>query len=445
MQKHLRIWCFTVLCLCCSQNLFTQDKLATIPEFSLKTLDGAAATPAIGSCQVIYFFDASLTKHKPALQVLNQLAYTFRMRNVQVAAVYSDFERLDKQEVAKLQEETSLLFPIYLDEGRQVLRKFQIKAAPAVFVADPQNALQYTNNAASLDFYEIKKNIELALGFIDKDSLGSYAIPSDSFVPDAAGQIVVADTERIAKSELVPTQPEPVSKHENQPLANNDKKPDPTTPTPDNTVKPVTSVNNNPDPATTTNKPGDKVVPPANNPAKVDNTVAQANAQPDTRSAIPLGLDPGLFATIAMNDTLGYKPVRLGLSHTVEDFMFFLVVDLWVKLIPLMIWGWGMLYTLSKLRRYQRMFYGFIGCFGLFAWNVWSLSMQIPYEICLLTPEIAYWKSLCFTFYQMLQNAVPMATAYSGWQPEIVMLSLFQCAVVIGLAGRCKQEQAAVA
>ncbi len=426
-SKNNLVWMACILLLCLA-TLSAQDN--KMPDFTVMTSDGKAVSPATGTVSVFFFFDAALASHKPALQALHQLAYAFRNHKLQVFAVYSDFAPVEAGELAKVVQELTLPFTIHSDLDRLALRKFGVQKSPALFIGDRAGNICYQANAA-ISYESLRRHTELAFGFTNKEDIAAQASKAPLFTPQAE---MTADTEKINKAMLL-AQEKPLTP-DKPPVTEPDKpvtKPDviPTDKPDPKPVTPDTQQGNEPKPVATNTAQTGKEQPVPHIPTTTGSFVERVKA----------AWNDATIAAVVMPDTLGSRPTQWGMSQTAEDAFIFMLLDLWIKLLPLTIWGWGILYCLGKMRRYRRMFFGFLGCFGMFVWHLWYVSLQIPYEFCLLMPELAQWKAVNVTLYGMLYEALPMASTCFSWKLETGLLFLFQCAVVIGIAGRFKNEK----
>lgn len=149
-----------------------------------------------------------------------------------------------------------------------------------------------------------------------------------------------------------------------------------------------------------------------------------------------------VLSGIISEKPLGYKPTDWGLTTNLQQAIFFAAIDIAIHLLPLIIWGWGMLFCLAKITRYRGMFYGFIACSGFGLWQALQILLRLPDEICILFPELWQYQQAAAQYYHHYFVAfLSPSVNVSAWKPELVLLLLLQIALIRGLAGRIKNEE----
>ena len=97
-------------------------------------------------------------------------------------------------------------------------------------------------------------------------------------------------------------------------------------------------------------------------------------------------------------------------------------------------WGWGMLYALSKVTKYKKMLLGAFGCLGMLVFHLYEGLNTLPNELFIIFPNFA--DSVAFKN-QILSSWEN--TGLSVYNTSFVLL--FQICVVAALTGRFKSEQ----
>ena len=479
MQHKVIFWLiflFTIMV----PSIVQSEPIEKIPDFSVYTIDGRSYQYKGNEAVCILFFDAAQQKNFQLFKSLNKISFAFRMYNLKVFAIYSDLERLEREEWQKNLKESHFDYlkqNIYQDtKERNVLKKFGLQKAPAIFIGNSKRKVVYQNTESQGFHYEnIKHHVKLALGVKSRNLLLSTA----AFIPKAK-LLAESEVPEPVKPEPVkpepvkpepvkpepvkpePVKPEPVKPEpvKPEPVKPEPVKPEPVKPEPvkPEPVKPepVKPEPVKPEPVKPEPVKPEPVKPEPVKPEPVKpEPVKPEPVKPEPVKPEPVKPEPvtavsqkdskvkslkGIFDT--KSDTLGQRPLRWNLAKTPEDMLFFLVVDLLVMLTPIFIWGWGMLYTLGKIKRYRGMFIAFIGCLGFFAFHLWYLSLRIPYQICFLLPELSMIKIQATKGYQICHNLIPIpARLYLN--VEMLGLILFQCALIKGIAGKIKDEEKA--
>jgi hypothetical protein len=80
------------------------------------------------------------------------------------------------------------------------------------------------------------------------------------------------------------------------------------------------------------------------------------------------------------------------------------------------------------------MFLAFLGCFGFFLLYIVYLSLQIPFEFCILSPHLWKWKTVIYEYYHL----------FSPYNIEITLIFLLQLALIKGIANRAKEDESGV-
>lgn len=406
------------------------------PQIVVKTLDDKEFQLPQNYNHLVFFFDAASEKHQANLSVLNQVAYAFRMNRLQVSAVYSELENLGLLDLEALQKEFSYL-TVYQDIDRQSLNKFGVEKVPALFLGNASGKISFKTLDDTLEYAAIRKQVEQTLGFSAKELPEFPPMPAP-FVPE--GLELVAGTERLSKvfpvaARQVTTTPVRTTEKIEPKITEPQTEPKTTTPADTKVALPET----NPE----------TPIPPITTP--VEPTVPsniQGSQSPSPREPLASGramLPIFLAATVSQDFSMGPRITQERTEQQplgFEDACFFTLIEVWIKLLPLAIWGWGILYCLAKIRRYSGMLWGLLACLCFFVWHLWYVWLQLPYELCILSPQLLGW----IQFSQNIQNNIffleffPGVSDLSYWKPEMILILLFQCALVRGLCGRFKSE-----
>ena len=108
-----------------------------------------------------------------------------------------------------------------------------------------------------------------------------------------------------------------------------------------------------------------------------------------------------------------------------EDVFFWSVVGIFTQLFIFSLWGWGFLYSLSKITKYRNMFIGAVGCFGLMALVAVDLFQSLPNNL--------------FQIVDSTEKILKVKSQIANFEIYYGMLGaqlLFQICVVAALAGR---------
>lgn len=415
MRNRTFFW-YPLVAIFCGLSLTAQE-LPQVPNITVSTLDEQTLSLPLDSACIIFFLDGSYENREGLLQELNKIAYAFRMRRLKVIGIYADLEPQvpDREGIAELKGELGkvqhhLYFPLCLDIERTAFNEFQVTEdrIPMLFICDDRGNIVYSEEV-ELNYDRAKVWTEYALGFLteeERDRRLGEKVPFTSDFPEEAETKPFAST------------------------TEDDGGEQPDGPLPDIPVtEGSTEGPEGPVATTATHKPPEPK---------------------SARSDMPVAATVAMVETLGQTETIGYKPMHWRLTQTVEDTFFYTVVDSLVNLAPLCIWGWGMLYCLAKMGQYRGMGYGFFGCFGFFCYCLWSLACRIPFELCIISPELWACKDGAMRFNYFLEGESPLSSlrqfyTFSLWQVKLILLLLLQCALIKGIAGRRKNEEVVAA
>lgn len=152
--------------------------------------------------------------------------------------------------------------------------------------------------------------------------------------------------------------------------------------------------------------------------------------------------DP-IMTKVPVITSLNYRPLgsshkEIGISNTPENHLFFFFIDFLVKVFPLVLWGWGMLYTLAKVLKYKGMLWSFLACLFFFSLNLLYTIMQIPFSLAILYYPLLVWQQTSLQHYEWLKS-------FSTVSMETILLIVCQFALLAGLSSRYKKEKECLA
>ena len=105
------------------------------------------------------------------------------------------------------------------------------------------------------------------------------------------------------------------------------------------------------------------------------------------------------------------------------------VLDIFI----ILMWGWGILYSLAKVTKYKKMLLGAFGCLGMFLYHIYEGISQIPDTLLVIMPNfesVIKAKSDIINTWQ--------STGIADYKLSLVLL--FQVCIVAAIAGRFKAE-----
>ncbi|WP_372368155.1 hypothetical protein [Candidatus Uabimicrobium sp. HlEnr_7] len=104
-----------------------------------------------------------------------------------------------------------------------------------------------------------------------------------------------------------------------------------------------------------------------------------------------------------------------------------------LDILIILMWGWGVIYTLSKITKYKKMLLGAFGCLGMFALHIYEGISNAPDALIVVMPNF--------------ENVIEMkSNIINTWQStgianyELSLVLLFQICIVSAIAGRFKME-----
>ncbi len=438
-----------------------QAQVSDFPELTLTTMAGSVYPVSGPGAKILLFFDAASHNNSDVFQLLNKIAYSFRGSDLQIIAAYSDLEPMPAALLAEFKQKNSLAFPLYLDRDRLALKKFAIPRAPAIFIGDRQGKIIYHKLDTKVGYYPLVRHVKYALGVIDAEAL-RLSLTAQGYLPPLKMPLAAETrifTEAAATGSTRPEDKQPQQSGEKQPpvVVQPGEKPPPPgekPPPPGEKQPPVVA------------QPGEKPPQPGEKPPPPDEKQPPVLAQPGERPPQPGEKQPAVVARPAekqppslekqppaaamvqsqktvskplaaalLPDTFGYKPYQWGLAKDMRSMVLALGADLLIKLLPLFIWGWAILYLLAKLTKYRGMLCGLFAATGMLCLSLIHFSMEIPFQLCILSSHLWQWKTLVLHYYQML----------APYPLEKTLYLVLQLALLRALAGRFKKEQEVIA
>ncbi|BBM83830.1 hypothetical protein [Candidatus Uabimicrobium amorphum] len=115
------------------------------------------------------------------------------------------------------------------------------------------------------------------------------------------------------------------------------------------------------------------------------------------------------------------------------DIFFQAYSNFMLDILIILMWGWGILYSLAKVTKYKKMLLGAFGCLGMFLYHIYEGISQIPDTLLVVMPnfqDIVKVKSDIVTTWQN--------TGIADYNLSLVLL--FQICIVAAIAGRFKAE-----
>src|SRR5687767_13366092 len=112
-----------------------------------------------------------------------------------------------------------------------------------------------------------------------------------------------------------------------------------------------------------------------------------------------------------------------------EEILFGAYTRVAIEILIILLWGWGFLYSLSKITKYYNMFLGAIGCLGMMLLRIGDNLSQMPQEFFYVfanTEKILEYRNQIIGFWNYL----------ALYYQKDALHILFQIFVVAALAGR---------
>lgn len=111
------------------------------PDFTMKGLDGAVVklSDFAGSPVVVRFFLTDCKFCRADTPVFND--YYFRYKDKGLKFLYVDSLDMDQGVLAAFKKELAIPFPVVLDQGGLVSKRYNVKALPQTIILDPQHKI----------------------------------------------------------------------------------------------------------------------------------------------------------------------------------------------------------------------------------------------------------------------------------------------------------------
>ena len=389
----------SAILLLCFWSIATAQ-MQTFPNVSLVKLNGESYTVPQNTAKGLFFFDTTELQNPDFFQTLNSLGYAFQNYDLELLAIYSELESAQalQSKVRTLAQKQPCFFKFYVDPQRQALLKLGFTKAPTVTIVHSNNHICYSKDTIE-PYPVLYAYTQLALSWVEQVPAYVTSSTTYSFASDAETQAIpktILWKQAMSTSEPIIPQPQPGQ--------------------PEVPAQPevTTSQPNAPETAT---PPVTATTPPVTATPSVTEIPSPNKASDSFR----------LLATMTSPQTIGYEPIHWGWVKSLENFVFFFLFDFLVKIVPLLIWGWGALFCLARIRKYSGAWWGWLVCSILFLQSLAYVWTQLPVEICILAEPL--WVGKCWILYyaaEYIQFAI-------AWNVIAVFL------VVISLAGSYKQ------
>lgn len=119
------------------------------------------------------------------------------------------------------------------------------------------------------------------------------------------------------------------------------------------------------------------------------------------------------------------------------DLFFQTYISFLLDVFIIFMWGWGILYALSKITKYKKMLLGAFGCLGMLTYHVYEGLQSIPSELLLMFPN--------FDKTMQLKNQIIYTWQNIGLADyNISFVLLFQVCIIASLTGRFKLEESSI-
>ncbi len=364
-----------------------QAQIKELPDLTFRQETGKEQALSKNIAKVLYFFDENALQNRKALEILNQIGYAFKTKELEVFAIcLSSEEKPDLQEMQEIANYISFL----LDPMSIEFQKLGISKSPIFLISDEDGHVCYCDFPENLSYTQLRQQVRLAMKFITPEESQKISSASDFF----ASKNWVAETEKTPKTHgtIIPSE-----------------------------IKPP-------------------IVEPEKNLVTEKKAMEEKADKKKFLSSETLSWDQEAIAAIATRVPVTTSITKLPLVFTekgviksnLPDQQFFsFFVGFLVKLFPLFLWGWGILYTLSKILKYNGMLWSFLACLIIFSLNLIYLLMQIPMAFAILYYPLLECQQFLLCYYNFLEP----------FSIDTVSLILCQFALLAGLSSRYKREK----
>ena len=402
-MKYNRMYLF-LLVIICLINVLNAQPIEKIADLTLRTLEDKDYKLVKGDPKILFFFNNLTKENEKILKIINRIFYSFRTRNLKVMSICYDITSDKFYKLKELKKELHLFFNLYTDYKKRAVNKIGLKQS-MLFILKRDNTVSTFyefENFDKIKYPLIRQQVKFALGFITKEQLENYSPHLDyyansnkNFEPDTVQLSKKQIIANIEKALIAKQTKDEQDKNKKELIKTNDKKELDKV----KTVLPVKKFKVDP-----------KIIP---------------NTKEEKSDIV--------FSPFTILVSMGGNKFKLTESKSCNDLekkLFYFLGDMLINLIPLLIWGWGILYSLSKISKYNGMIFGLFACFGLFLLNAVYFLMQLPIEISVLSYYLHETKIFVLNHYHLLKQ----------YKIETVFIILCQFALISAIAGRFKKE-----
>jgi len=175
---QLQCICFTLIVLSSSSYPINIPRGVTVPDFSLRTVDGKSLSLSDFKDKFVVFIywrhdqDRSLMAIKEGQDIFAK----YRDKQVQVLGLIADNENMDA--VQKIITDYKIEYPVLIDSNRQVYGVYGIRVYPMTVIIDKTGKLVYDLPGHSLNYKNaLEGHVRHILGEIDDKELQAMVSP----------------------------------------------------------------------------------------------------------------------------------------------------------------------------------------------------------------------------------------------------------------------------